>query len=294
MRKRTVLPTKVKENLKEVISMFKNKKKILVVLLLLISAALLVGFDGQPVWGSPSLPVWYYGELVPFGELLAKGIEPHCHDGLGPGVITCYDTNEELAAATGIDLAGTDPEVVERLRQEMAQEAKPTPEPTPVWGNPSRPVWYYGELVPFGELLAKGIEPHCHDGLGSGVITCYDTNEELAAATGIDLPGVDKAAVQHLRTTGAVSQVLCNYYSIVYEHINYGGRNFALCYDYNDFRSINFNDITSSIYIPYGAGYSTYFQHINYGGDKRSFNSSVSDLRDYDFNDVISSAYKGL
>lgn len=211
MRKRTVLLTKVKENVKEVISMFRNKKKILVVLQLLISATLLVGFAGQPVWGSPSLPVWYYGELVPFGELLAEGIEPHCHDGLGPGIITCYDTNEELAAATGLDLRGA-----------------------------------------------------------------------------------DKAAVQHLRSTGAVPEILCDYYSIVWQDINYGGRNFALCYDYNDFRTINFNDITSSIEIPSGAGYSTYFQHVNFGGDKRSFNSNVSDLRDYDFNDVISSSIEGL
>jgi hypothetical protein len=165
----------------------------------------------------------------------------------------------------------------------------------PVWGDPTGRVWYYGELVPFGTLLDKGIEPHCHDALGKGTVTCYNSNEELAAATGCDLPGVDKAAVEHLLATGAVSplQSARSCYAVVYDAINYGGRNFCLEYDYNDFRAIYFNDITSSIEIPSGAGYSRYYAAINYSGDSRAFYSSVPDLRSYNFNDVISSARRG-
>lgn len=246
-----------------------------------------LGAAGRPSWGDPARPVWYYGQLVPFGELLARGIEPHCHDGWGPGIITCYNTNEELAAATGLDLPGTDPERVRRLRETMSRPDAPSA------GTAYAPVWYYGRLVPFEELLNQGIEPHCHDGRGPGVITCYNTNEELAAATGLDLPGVDRDRVEQLRRSGAVLPAQCAYYAVVWQDIYYGGRNFALCYDYNDFRSINFNDITSSIFIPSGAGASTYFEHINYGGDQRTFTMSIPDLRAYNFNDVISSARRG-
>jgi hypothetical protein len=166
----------------------------------------------------------------------------------------------------------------------------------PVWGDPTSRVWYYGELVPFGTLLDKGVEPKCHDllGMGKGIV-CYDTNEELAAATGCDLPGVDRAEVEHLLATGAVLPVepAASCYAVVYDAINYGGRNFCLQYDYNDFRAIHFNDITSSIAIPAGAGWSRYYAAINYSGTSWPFMSSVPDLRSYNFNDVISSARKG-
>jgi hypothetical protein len=104
------------------VSMGRNRKTLLVILLLVLGAAVLVGFEGRPVWGDPTSRVWYYGELVPFGALLDKGVEPKCHDllGMGKGIV-CYDSNEELAAATGCDLPGTDPTVVARLRQEMEQ-----------------------------------------------------------------------------------------------------------------------------------------------------------------------------
>ena len=250
-------------------------------------ALLSVGAATRPSWGDPARPVWYKGQWVPFGELIARGVEPKCHDGAGPGVITCYDTNEELAAATGLDLPNTDPERVRALRAAMDGGSTPTPSPRYV------PVWYYGQLVPFEALLAQGIEPHCHDGRGPGIVTCYRTNEELAAATGLELPRVHPEAVETLRRQGAVVPVACAYYAVVWEHTYYGGRNFALCYDYNDFRAINLNDITSSIWIPSGAGASTYFEHINYGGDRRTFTASVPDLTAYGFNDRISSARRG-
>ncbi|MCS7351636.1 hypothetical protein [Thermoflexus sp.] len=163
----------------------------------------------------------------------------------------------------------------------------------PSWGDPAGPVWYYGRLVPIGERLARGVEPKCHDGLGPGILTCYDTNEELAAATGLDLPGVDRARVEQLRQSGAVVPVGCAYYAVLWEHASYGGRNFVLCYDYNDLRSVHFNDIASSIFIPSGAGVSAYFEHINFGGDRRTFTVSIPDLQVYSFNDRISSARRG-
>jgi len=250
-------------------------------------ALLGLGAATRPTWGDPARPVWYYGRLVPFGELLARGVEPHCHDGLGPGIITCYDTNEELAAATGLDLPGTDPIRVQALRNTMRASAPPPQ------GSSYVPMWYYGRLVPFEDLLKQGVEPHCHDGRGPGIITCYNTNEELAAATGLDLPGIDRTKVETLRRTGAVAPAQCAYYAVIWEHIYFGGRNFALCYDYNDFRSINFNDQTSSIFIPSGSGASTYFEDINYGGGRRTFTTSIPDLRTHNFNDVISSARRG-
>jgi hypothetical protein len=164
----------------------------------------------------------------------------------------------------------------------------------PGWGDPTGRVWYRGELVPIGVLLDEGIEPHCHDALGKGIVTCYESDEELAAATGWDVPGTDKAKVESLRSTGVSSiQPAATYYAVVYEAINYGGRNFYLVYDYNDFRAIYFNDITSSISIPWDAGTSRYYAAINYSGDSIPFSSSVADLRSYNFNDVISSARKG-
>jgi hypothetical protein len=108
--------------------MRRKSKTLLVILLLVLGAALLVAAKGDPVWGDPTGRVWYYGELVPFGVLLDKGVVPHCRDTLGMGMgIVCYDSNEELAAATGCDLLGTDPTVVARLRQEMAQRGELVP-----------------------------------------------------------------------------------------------------------------------------------------------------------------------
>lgn len=161
------------------------------------------------------------------------------------------------------------------------------------WGDPSGRVWYYGKLVPFGTLLEKGLVPHCHDGLGSGVLTCYDTNEELSAAIGVDLPGVDEAAVERLRATGAVAPAGTSFYSIVYEHVDFGGRNVALGADCDDFGKIFFDNITSSIQVLDGAGYSTYFMEPGYGQPSWLLDRSVADLRTAGCNDVISSARRG-
>jgi hypothetical protein len=106
--------------------MGRNKKALLVILLLVLGAAGLVGFEGRPEWGDPTGRVWYRGELVSIGVLLDTGVVPHCYNGPDGGVI-CWDTDEEVAAATGWDIAGADPVAVARLRLEMVQRGWLTP-----------------------------------------------------------------------------------------------------------------------------------------------------------------------
>ena len=164
----------------------------------------------------------------------------------------------------------------------------------PEWGDPSKRVWYRSQLVPFGELLDKGVVPHCHDGLGPGIITCYDTKEELVAATGADLSGVDRAEVERLRASGAVTQVQGDWYACVWEGIGLTGRSFLLQHDeYRDFQEILFDNITSSIEIPAGAGYSTYYAEPGYEGGNWAFCTTKTDLSLYGFDNMISSARKG-
>jgi hypothetical protein len=163
----------------------------------------------------------------------------------------------------------------------------------PEWGDPSKRVWYRGQLVPFGELLRRGVEPQCHDGLGPGIITCYDTKEELAAATGVDLAGVDQAIVEELRASGAVAQVRGSWYACVWDGVGLTGRSFLLSSDYSNFREILFDNITSSIQIPAGAGYSSYFAGPQYGPPSMAFNATEPDLRIFGFDNMISSARKG-
>ncbi|HOG46906.1 MAG TPA: beta/gamma crystallin-related protein [Anaerolineae bacterium] len=160
----------------------------------------------------------------------------------------------------------------------------------PVWGDPSQRVWYYGALVPFSVLLDNGIVPHCHDGLGPGNLTCYSTNEELSAATGVDLADVDRATVERLRSTGAVTVVPASYYAVLWEHVGFRGRNVILSGDYYDLGTVLFDNITSSIEVPDGAGYSTYYAYRNYGGISYVFDQSIRDLRTCGLNDMISSA----
>jgi len=147
-----------------------------------------------------------------------------------------------MAAAIGEVLPGVDPKILDELRDTGA-----VPLLWAEWGDPAQRVWFEQRRIPFGEMWyqAKG-RAFCHDGLGPGVITCYDTDEELAAATGIDLPGVDQAAVQHLRSTGAVPQVPGNYYSVVYAAINYAGDRRSFDSSASDLRDYNFNDVISS------------------------------------------------
>jgi hypothetical protein len=159
-------------------------------------------------------------------------------------------------------------------------------------GNLSQRVWYYGKLVPFSELLDKGVVPQCHDASKDGIPTCYNTPEELAVATGLELPGVDRAVVEASRTGGTLAITQATYYAVVYENAGYGGGAFALSQSLADFRTIMFDNITSSIFVPSGAGSSMYYENINYGGSGWLFNASIDDLSRAGCNDMISSAQR--
>ena len=160
-------------------------------------------------------------------------------------------------------------------------------------GDLSKRVWYYGQLVPFGELLDEGVVPQCHDGLGPGVITCYDTKEELAAATGVGLAGVDKVVVERLRSASTVAQVQGDWYACLHDGIGLKGDSFLLMYDYPDLKKALFDNITSSIEIPGGAGYSTYYADPGYGGINWAFCTTKNDLRPYGLDNMISSVRRG-
>ena len=160
----------------------------------------------------------------------------------------------------------------------------------PARGDLSVRLWHYGELVPLGELLDEGVVPRCHDGSEDGILRCYNTKEELAAAVGFDLPGVDQATVERFRASGAVISSQATYYAIVWEHPGFEGRACALSQDHPDFRAIAFDNMTSSIWIPAGAGPSIYYDNVNYVGPGWVFYASVDDLNRAGCNDVISSA----
>lgn len=159
-------------------------------------------------------------------------------------------------------------------------------------GDLSQRVWYYGKLVPFGELVDKGVVPQCHDGSKDGIPTCYNTPEELAVATGLDLPGLNRAAIERYRTANTLATTQATYYAVVYEHAGYGGSAFALSQSLADFRTIIFDNITSSIFIPTGAGSSMYYENVNYGGSGWLFSASIDDLSRTGCNDMISSAQR--
>ncbi|NLT72762.1 MAG: hypothetical protein GXX94_01005 [Chloroflexi bacterium] len=163
----------------------------------------------------------------------------------------------------------------------------------PERGDLSTHVWYCGQRVPFGELLDRGVVPQCHDGMGRGIITCYDTKEELAAATGVGLAGVDRDEVERLRSSGTVAQVQGAWYACLHNGIDLTGDSFLLMYDYANLRDVLFDNITSSIEIPTGAGYSSYYTDPDYAGISWAFYTTKTDLRPYGLDNVISSVRRG-
>ena len=70
-------------------------------------------------WGDPAQRVWFEQRRIPFGEMWyqAKG-RAFCHDGRGPGILTCFPTAEELATAVGFALPGTEAKTIQHLREE--------------------------------------------------------------------------------------------------------------------------------------------------------------------------------
>lgn len=165
-------------------------------------------------------------------------------------------------------------------------------------------VYYYGQKVPMAQLTAKVESLSCDDHLGAGVLTCYNSFEELLKANNCQLGkegsvacaannyGVSPSSRGGDSASSPTSY--CPYntlYATVFEHINYGGQNRAFYYDYNDFRSIGFNDMASSIRVTTSCA-ATLYQDINYGGTSKYFNANHPDFTQISFNDKASSITK--
>lgn len=61
-----------------------------------------------------------------------------------------------------------------------------------------------------------------------------------------------------------------------------------------DLKEVLFDNITSSIEIPGGAGYSTYYADPSYGGISWAFYATKTDLGPYGLDNMISSVGRGL
>lgn len=69
--------------------------------------------------------------------------------------------------------------------------------------DPRTVVWYHNRRVPLAVLRVIQQGDYCTVG-PNGTIYCFDTKEELAAATGLPMPGVDPEAVRRLQESGTV------------------------------------------------------------------------------------------
>jgi DNA-binding winged helix-turn-helix (wHTH) protein len=69
--------------------------------------------------------------------------------------------------------------------------------------DPRTVVWYHNHRVPLAVLRVIQQGNYCTVG-PNGTIYCFDTKEELAAATGLPMPGADPEAVRRLQESGAV------------------------------------------------------------------------------------------
>lgn len=75
--------------------------------------------------------------------------------------------------------------------------------------DPHALVWYRGHQVPASVLRIVNLGRHCCLAPDGGFY-CFDSEEELAAATGMLLPGIDPEAVKELRESGAVPDLRRN------------------------------------------------------------------------------------
>lgn len=69
--------------------------------------------------------------------------------------------------------------------------------------DPGAVVWYRSHRVPLAAFRIIKRGGYC-TAAPDGAIYCFDTQEELAAATGLPMPGVDPEAVRRLWESGAV------------------------------------------------------------------------------------------
>lgn len=243
---------------------------------------------GQLPWGDPRTTAWYRGRQVPIGLLHLIGRGPFCV-GSSPDGIYCFDRKEEMAATMGKILADTDSEIADGLRRTGA-----VPILRAEWGDPTQQVWFEQRKAPFGVMWyqTKG-QAFCHDGRDPGILTCFATAEELAAAIGLTLPGMEAKAVQCLLEEGAVKPIGCSVYVVLYEHPDYQGRALALCHDVPDLKDVLFDGLTSSLWIPPGKA-ARGFEAPAFTGPAHLFTRSLSSLHPLGLDEALQSIRQTL
>jgi hypothetical protein len=161
-------------------------------------------------------------------------------------------------------------------------------------------VSYYGEQTNLRQLESEIKTLSCDDHLGQGILTCYNTFEEMLQANnckigsnrgeifcGSDsLIGTKDTAADVVSTEGINGTL----YATLWKDVYYEGSSRALYQDYNDLNSIYFNDETSSVTV---SSSTIIFRHVNFYQGLPLY-SSVDDLRDYNFNDETSSVARGI
>ena len=249
-----------------------SKSVSIVKLLIIVGLTLTIAWFlwRQFPWGDPFTPAWYQGHRVPIGLLHFLDLGPFCVVASPPDIY-CFDREEEVAAAMGKILPDTDPEIVDGLRRTGA-----VPILGAEWGHPAQMIWFGQQTLPFGVMWyqTKG-QTFCHDGRGPGILTCFATAEELAAATGLPLPGTKAEIVPSSQNVAEPAG--CAVYVVLYEHSSYQGRALALCYDEPDLRDVLFGGLASSLWIPPGKA-AVGFEAPIFRGPAHLFSQSLPSL----------------
>jgi len=240
---------------------------------------------GQLPWGDPRTLAWYRGRRVPIGLLHLLGRDFSCSADLGS--LYCFD-REEMAAAVGEALPRVSPETLDDLQRTGAVllvQAKR--------GDPTQSVWFGQQKLPFGVMWhqTKG-RAFCHDGRGPGILTCFATAEELAAAMGLTLPGTETKAIQRVREEGAVNPIGCAVYVVLYEHPDYQGRALGLCHDVPDLKDVLFDGLASSLWVPPGKA-AVGFEAPTFAGPAHLLSQSIPSLTPLGLDKALHSIRQG-
>lgn len=249
-----------------------SKPAFIVKLLAVVGLTLIIAWLlwKQFYWGDPFTPAWYQGRRVPIGLLRLLNRGPFCVVASLPDIY-CFDQEEEVAAAMGKILPDIDPEIVDGLRRTGA-----VPILGAEWGHPAQTIWFGQQTLPFGVMWyqTKG-QAFCSDMRGPGILTCFATAEELAAATGLSLPGTKAEIVQSSQNIMELAS--CAVYVVLYEHSNYQGRALALCHDVPDLSDVLFDGLASSLWIPPGKA-AVGFETTTFRGPAHLFSQSLPSL----------------
>jgi hypothetical protein len=150
--------------------------------------------------------------------------------------------------------------------------------------------YYYGTKMPVKLLRENTENLSCDDHLGKGILTCYNSFAEMLKANNCTMgPGrnircdvtssADAKKSREFLPEGTL-------YAILWQHMNYSGDNFVCYFDYNDLRTVDFQDVTSSVDVFAGT---ILWEDINYEGNSTYLFADISDLRTRGFNDITSS-----